>query len=79
MHDTVHQWADSTDLSTIEAERQLLGIKIGVLCREAGINTSTYTRWRQTLRKGTGQLPNLRTLNLIRDALLRLKGTKAAA
>lgn len=69
---------NGTDLGFIEGQRQKIGVGIVKLCKEASVAPSTYTRWLQTLRTGTGPMPNLRTLSAVKNALHRLESVEAA-
>lgn len=58
----------SVEIERVEGEIAKIGGTIKTLCEEAGINQSTWTRW-----KAQSHTPNLGTWARVNDALERLK------
>ncbi|MBJ7535304.1 helix-turn-helix transcriptional regulator [Rhodomicrobium vannielii ATCC 17100] len=61
-------------LEEIETHRQKQGLTQRQLCRAAGVNPSSYTRWLQFMRGSPkGACPNMRTLSRVSEALMALE------
>jgi len=59
--------AVATEIAEMESQLSCAGLTVKALCEDAGVNPSTWTRW-----KAGSHAPNMTTWQKVRDAHRRL-------
>lgn len=62
------------EIERIEGDLTSLGVTVKSLCDVAGINQSTWTRW-----KGGSNIPNMATWGRVKEAFSQIQTEKDAA